>query len=204
MAAHKKVDYERIEPAWRAGLQSPPQLAAIYTKETGVSVTGTAISKHFKKQGITRDLSAKIRQKADAMVLEAMVSGKVTPETLSRDKTIIEQGATQVATVRLHQRTDIQRARNLAMSLMTELEFATDSRVLLSNLAELMAGDETNTPALMDAYRKVTSMSGRVGNLKQLSDSLKTLVALEREAFGIDAPEVDTSNKPTRVELVAL
>lgn len=157
MAAHKKVDYERIEPAWRAGLQSPAQLAAAYEKDTGVSVSGHAIVKHFKKLDIPRDLGAKIRQKADSMVLAAMVAGKVTPETKSRDSAIVEQGATEQTLIRLQQRDDIQRSRKIAMNLLGELE---------------MAGG--------------TALPARVSSFKHLADSLKTLVGMEREAFGID------------------
>ena len=157
MAAHKKVDYERIEPAWRAGLQSPAQLAAAYEKDTGVSVSGHAIVKHFKKRDIPRDLGAKIRQKADSMVLAAMVAGKVTPETKSRDSAIVEQGATEQTIIRLQQREDIQRSRKIAMNLLGELEKSSG-----------------------------TAFPARVSSFKQLADSLKTLVGLEREAFGID------------------
>lgn len=55
MPARKKVDYERIEPGWRAGVLSPAQLAAEYTEATGVSVSHAAIIKHFKKLGVPRD-----------------------------------------------------------------------------------------------------------------------------------------------------
>ena len=54
MAAPKKIDYDRIEPGWRAGLLSPHQLAAAYTEETGQKVSHAAIIKHFKKAGIAR------------------------------------------------------------------------------------------------------------------------------------------------------
>ena len=76
MAAPKKIDYDRIEPGWRAGLLSPHQLAALYTEETGQKVSHAAIIKHFKKSGIARDLSSKINDRANAMVTEAMVTGK--------------------------------------------------------------------------------------------------------------------------------
>lgn len=175
MAAHKKVDYERLETPWRAGLQSPAQLAASYEKDTGVSVSGHAIVKHFKKIGIQRDLGAKIRQKADSMLLAAMVAGKVTDATISRDAAIVEQGATEQTVIRLQQREDIQRSRKIAMNLLGELEVAADN-----------------------------SFTVRVSSFKQLSDSLKTLVSLEREAFGIDGPAVNPFEKITRVELVAL
>ena len=62
----------------RAGILSPRQLAAQYTEETGDPVSHAAIVNHFKKAGIDRDLAAKIRAKADAMVTQAMVTGKVT------------------------------------------------------------------------------------------------------------------------------
>ena len=54
MPARKKVDYERIEPGWRAGALSPSQLAAEYTDATGVSVSRSAIIKHFTELGIPR------------------------------------------------------------------------------------------------------------------------------------------------------
>ena len=39
---------------------------------------------------------------------------------------------------------------------------------------------------------KIISMPGRVKSMKDLSDTLKTLIALERQAFGLD----DENNKP--------
>ena len=122
MAAPKKVDYERIEPGWRAGILSPAQLAAEYTEATGVSVSHAAIIKHFKKLGVPRDLTAKVRAKADAMVMDAMVTGKVSSVTTKRDAEIIDESATRQAIVRLTHRTDISRARNVVMSLFEELE----------------------------------------------------------------------------------
>lgn len=203
MAAPKKVDYERLEPAWRAGLQSPAQMAAAYEKDTGVSVSGHAIAKHFKKQGIARDLGAKIRQKADSMVLDAMVAGKVTATTKNRDKEIIDEGASQVAVVLLNQRTDIQRSRSLVMSLLGELEFATGNRELMDQLGELLRSeDDKGQDKRNDLYQKVISLSGRVSNVKQLSDSLKTLVGLEREAFGIDERSGEASPQDAFAQLL--
>ena len=41
---------------------------------------------------------------------------------------------------------------------------------------------------LAAAYDKVLSLSGRVTNVKGLADALKTLIALERQAFRMDVP----------------
>ena len=69
MAAPGTVDYGRIEPGWREGLKSVPQLAAEYTAATGQPITQAAIRKHFVKIGVPRDLSAKIKAKADKPVV---------------------------------------------------------------------------------------------------------------------------------------
>ena len=59
MPAKKRVDYDRIEAGWRAGVLSPHQLAAQYTAESGEPDSHPAIIKHFTKLEVPRDLSAK-------------------------------------------------------------------------------------------------------------------------------------------------
>jgi len=188
MAASKKVDYDRIEAGWRAGILSPRQLAAQYTEDTGQPVTHAAIINHFKKIGIERDLAAKIRAKADAMVTQAMVTGKVTKEPVIPEKQIIEDGATQIAAIRLSHRKDIARARGVATSLLIELEQQTgpDAANLLADLGEMMRKpDERGQDKLNEVYQKVVSLPGRVKTMKDLGESMRVLIGLEREAFGI-------------------
>lgn len=188
MAAQKKVDYEAIEPGWRAGLKSPAQLAAEYTKATGTSVSRSAIIKHFEKLGVPRDLSAKVRAKADAMVAEAMVTGKVSTETTMADAAIVNAAAVDVATVRLSHRKDIAKGRTLAMSLMEELEAQTGSAELMQKLGEIMGDPDKsgNDKKLAEAYQKAISLGGRVQTMRSLADTIRTLVSLEREAYGLD------------------
>lgn len=157
MAAPRKVDYARIEAGWRAGIKSAPQLAAEYTAETGVSVSHVAITKHFKKLGVPRDLAAKVKAKADAMVIAAMVANKVDA---TKEASIIVEAAGQQAAVRLSHRSDISRARALVLSQLTELEC-------------LKVGE--------------LSIDRRVSTTKTMSDTLKTLITLEREAWGLAA-----------------
>ena len=52
--ARKQIDYDLIEPGWRAGIKSPAQLAADYEKETGTPVSRVAIIKHFTGRGVSR------------------------------------------------------------------------------------------------------------------------------------------------------
>lgn len=189
MAAPKKVDYERIEPGWRAGIESPIQLAADYTKATGISVSQTAIIKHFKKLGVPRDLAAKVKAKSDAMVLEAMVSTKVYSEVAKRDSEIVNDAAGIVTQVRINQRTDISRLRTLANKLMQELEGQCADPELLANLGEMMrTPSESGADKLNDLYQKIISTPSRVDSVKKLADTIRQAIALEREAYNLDAP----------------
>ena len=191
----QKIDYDSIERGWRAGILSPRQLAAAYEEETGQKVSHAAIIKHFTKLGIPRNLAEKIKAKSDAMVTQAMVTEQVTPVTIKRDKDIIEDAATQLTNIRLGQRKDIQRSRKIAMSLFDELEHQVgiENAENLEKLGELLrSDDDKGRDALNDLYMKIISMPGRVKSMKDLSDTLKTLIALERQAFGLD----DENNKP--------
>ena len=192
MAATKKVDYARIEPGWRAGILSPRQLAVQYTEETGAPVSHAAIVNHFKKAGIDRDLAAKIRAKADAMVTQAMVTGKVTHQPAVPERQVIEDNATQIASVRISHRKDIARARSVAANLLTELELQTgpDAAAMLADLGELMRSpDDKGQDKLAEIYQKVISLPGRVKTMKDLGDSMRVLIGLEREAYGIEGDD---------------
>ncbi|MBP6653210.1 MAG: hypothetical protein KA181_12410 [Xylophilus sp.] len=205
MAATKKVDYARIEPGWRAGILSPRQLAAQYTEETGNPVSHAAIVNHFKKAGIDRDLAAKIRAKADAMVTQAMVTGKVTPQPAVPERQVIEDNATQIASVRISHRKDIARARSVAANLLTELELQTgsDAAAMLSDLGELMRSpDDKGQDKLAEIYQKVISLPGRVKTMKDLGDSMRVLIGLEREAYGIEGDDDKSQSGAQRKRVI--
>ena len=206
MAARNRVDYDRIEPGWRAGLLSPRQLASIYTQETGDKVSHAAIIKHFTGQGIPRDLSAKIRAKSDAMVTQAMVTEKVTPETRKRDRQIVDDAADVLTSVRLSHRTDIQRARGITMRLLEELEYQTGAEnvYLLEQMGELLRNDDDKgQDKLNDLYHKIISLPERAKTMKSLADSLRVTVDLQRQAFGMDAKgaTADGGSGTARIEV---
>lgn len=189
MAAKKRVDYDRIEAGWRAGILSPHQLAAAYVAETGDPVSHAAIIKHFNKHGVPRNLAAKIKAKSDAMVTAAMAS-KVTEEvtgvTIKRDRDIVDDGAANLTAIRLGHRKDINRFRNLAIKMLDELEGVTDNRDLFEELGELMRNpDDKGQDRRNDLYQRVIDLPSRSKSLKEMSDTLKTLINLERDAYDI-------------------
>jgi hypothetical protein len=146
-----------------------------------------AIIKHFEKLGVPRDLGAKIRAKAESLVAAAAVTGKVSPETKQRDSAIVEAGGLAAATVVLTQRADIRRARILTMNLLAELEAQTGNLPGLIELGDVLRNpSESGADRLNDIYKAVIALPERTKTMKALAESLRGLVSLEREAFGMD------------------
>lgn len=182
-------DWERIEADYRAGLLSVREIAAA----NGVS--HVAIGKRAKRDGWERDLDAKIKAKADALVTKAEVTKEVTSEQAVTERRIVEANAQVIAEVRVSHRRDIARARSLAMKLLDELEIQTDSVDLLEQLETALAGED-GPDGLTRVFQRVTSTAGRIDSAKKLAEAMKVLVSMEREAYGIvDAAKVEHTGK---------
>lgn len=183
------IDWERIELDYRAGVKSLREIAE------GSGVSHVAISKRAKAQGWTRSLKAKIQAKADDLVNKAMVNSQVNSVNPVSERETIDANAQAVASVKMAHRQDIQRARRITMSLLEELELQTgrDTVVMLEQLGELLRSeDDKGADKLNDLYKKIVSLPGRAKTMKDLGDSLRVLVAMERQAFGLD----DKDNSP--------
>jgi hypothetical protein len=193
VAAPSKVDYERILPGWRAGVKSPDQLAAEYTAETGIKVSRQAIQKHFQKLRIPRDLTAQVRAKADAMVLEAGVTGKVQSKDLPpATAVVVEQAALDSAAIQLAHRVDIKRGREVVAQLQADLETIAghqDVRSLLTGLSQRRQDDtdESHAERMAAAVESLTrSVNARANISARLIETMKGLIPLERQAWKID------------------
>jgi hypothetical protein len=83
------------------------------------------------------------------------------------------------------------------MSLLSELEIATDNLDLFEELGEfLRSDDDKGDDKRNTVYQRVISSVGRIDSMKKLSDTLKTLVGLEREAYGIAEGAEPTPGAP--------
>lgn len=185
MAAKRKIDYDSIEPDWRAGIKSVPQLAEEYERRTGVSVTHGAINKHFKNRGIPRDLQAKIKAKADAKVSAAMVSDKVSGN-VSVD-TIIEANAEYIATVDINHRKDVRRLSGIEDKLLAEVESLVSNHILLEDFGDIMRSEDQNgQDKRHELYQKVISFPGRVESFKKLTETMRIRIDLERRVNKLD------------------
>lgn len=176
-----RPDWEAIESAYRAGVLSVRELAGKY------GISHQAISKRAKKDGWERDLKAKVQAKADALVAKREVARQVATESTISERQLIEATAEVIATVRMEHRGDIRRARELTNTLFDELAGECGDVAALEQLGELMRReDDKGMDKLNDLYHKIISLPSRVKSMKDLSDSLKTLIGLEREAYSIE------------------
>jgi len=118
-------------------------------------VSDAAIIKRARRDSWVRDLKAKIQAKAEAKVSASLVSDRVSPLTAANERQIIEAGSDAIVRVSLAQRKRITRHSEALEKLQEELEASTDD------------------------------LAVRVDISKKMSDILKTLTALEREAYSI-------------------
>ncbi|ALU60890.1 MULTISPECIES: hypothetical protein [Pseudomonas syringae group] len=186
----KQPDWERIEQLFRAGLLSVREIAA------ACGVSHTAINKRSKAEGWDRDLNAKIKAKADSLVSKREVSTKVSTETLATERGIVEANAEVIADIRLAHRGDISRSRRLTNKLLDELEALTDEQGTIKQLiAQLKDGDHDDGDAMADVLalaQKMGALPTRTKTMKELAETLKTLVVLERQAYGLDEKDKST------------
>lgn len=178
------VDWEAIHRDYRAGLLSLREIAAEH------HVSHTAIRKHAARHGWQRDLRARIRAQAESLVSRAEVSSEVSTESRVDDETIVESNAQAVVQIRLRHRHDIARARALANSLLHDLEAISAKLPLIERLALAVSKDAGLDPnessQRVAALRRAFDLPSRASMMKSLADTMAKLIAMERNAYGLD------------------
>jgi hypothetical protein len=175
-----RLDWERVEAEYRAGVRSLREIAGQH------GVTEGAIRKRAKRDGWERDLTEKVRAKADALVRKELVRTEVRKETAT-EREIVEVEAEVQKRIRLEHRADITRMRSLAKRILAECEAEAADPGLFEQLGELMEKpDDKGLDKLNEAYRKAISLPQRIKGVKELAETLRVLISLEREAYGID------------------
>ncbi len=191
MAEKKVVDWEAIERDFRAGIRTLRDIASDH------GISHCTIDKRAKKDGWERDLSVRIKSKAEAIVNKLQVDREVNKESrLFTEREIVDINANIQATIQLRQRGRIQKHQDLGEKLLKELELQTTGIEDFERLAELMKSDD-GFDKLNELYKKVIATPSRIDSFKKLSESLKTLTGLERQAFGMaDNGNGEADDKP--------
>jgi len=181
MQDKKVIDWERIELDYRAGIKSLREIA----EEN--NITHGAVNKRAKRDGWIRDLTAKIRAKADYLVSISEVSSQVSTEKRILESEIVEANARKNADVDGSHRWVSTFLRNVSSSLLKELKDQIDNKDDFVKLGEIMRNtDQNGNDKLNDIYMKAISFPVRVDCIKKLTDSVKTSIDLERRVYKID------------------
>lgn len=175
--ARKQVDWEAIEREFRAGQLSVVEIG----RQFGVS--HTAINKRAKANGWQRDLADKVRRRVAAQLVS-----EVSPEvSAARETETIEIAARRgVEVVRQH-RSDIQEASRLVRALLSELDEGTTHN---GDIVEAI-GSEDVSHQRRSAMLRAVALPSRAAVIKDLANSAKILIDLERRAFNLDEPQDD-------------
>lgn len=189
MAERKQVDWEGVERDYSAGLLSLRELADKHgTKESSIRYKAN-------QKDWTRDLSKKIEQKTNEKLRKTELRTELRSEKAISEKEIIEVNAQAIVNIKLAHRGDIRKSKRIVNALFDELELTTDNRELFEELGEILRQEsESGHDKLNDIYKKCISMSQRIDGVKKLTDALKTMIGLEREAYDITAAPTATDN----------
>lgn len=202
MARRSDIDWEAIEPHYRAGIRP--------LKDIGIEfrVSDAAIIKHARKECWTRNLLGKIQARADAKVSASAVSAEVALANHKREDVVVEANATLQFNVRIKHRKDIIRSQNIFNVLIGELEVTSnpEGQGLIERLMDATREPETEeTEAERKArlrkqnqeIERVLALPERVDTFKRLVETQDRLTQMERQAHGISDKE--SIDPPARV-----
>lgn len=180
--AASRIDWERIEIDYRAGIMSLREIAGPF------GITEGAVRKRAKRDGWERDLESRIRARADALVRKSAVRQEVRDGVrtaiAASEHQIIEANAERIAQVRSGHRAMGQRLNGLGLALLAELEAQSADPEAFAQLAEIMRNPE-GADKRNEIYLRVISTPARVDSARKVTEMLKTAVGMEREAYGI-------------------
>lgn len=171
-------DWEAIEALYRAGSLSIREIA----KRHGVS--DTAIRKKAKADGWERDLTAKVRDKVRTALVrtEVRTDGDANSEKRTEREIVEDAAAASIRLIREH-RADIRDLRELATKLAAQLHDAVGVRDALKDLIVEYSEPGPRRAAML----KAVALPTHIAAARDLSNVLKNVVPLERQAFNIDA-----------------
>lgn len=114
----KDINWTAVEAEYRAGLKSLPEIG----REFGCS--HVAVIKRAKRDGWARDLSARIKAKADDKVTRAAVTGAVTDTSKTvTENAIVEENATLLANLQVAHRNEWKDHQPLLASVIKKPKF---------------------------------------------------------------------------------
>lgn len=185
-AKGERVDWDGMEPHYRANKLTLRELGEMY------GVSNPAILKHARVHGWVRDLQDTIDAKVEDLVNRASVSKQVSKEQMLTTAVVVQATSELIANVRLGQRDRFKQVAGLAVEMFVALRDQFVSRESLETLGGLMdtVDDNGKPDALSKLYREVTELPSQIRSLRDLTDIIAKLTAMETTAYKLEkAPE---------------
>ncbi len=155
----KKVDWDAMEPDYRAGILSNMALADKY------GCTESAVRDHAKRFDWTRKLADKVRESINENLLRGELRDTATPR--SKDDQVVQRAAAAGTEIVLRHRDSIARQQRIKERLEKKLE-------------------ELTGPGKIE---NLTSLAAAVKIGETLARKTTLLTGLERQAFNLDAQQ---------------
>lgn len=197
----REINWSFVEAEYRAGVRSLRDIAA----EAGI--TEGAIRQKAKRLDWTRDLTARIHNKAEELVRKEELRSTLRTEELrsaASEKQIVDINAHAVATVDLTNRKDVKLAIDIARTQLEELACLGDPnfKATLEWIGQCMdRGEDGKVDKVNETYQYIISLAGRVKIAKEIAASVGTYIPMQRKMLKLD---VDTQNGLSGIDTLLL
>lgn len=182
------VDWAAIERDYRVGQLTVREIARQY------GIAASSITRRAEKNGWARDFSDEIRAKTQAALLRNTESA--TPERNAPTREDLAVAVETNVSLVLGHRKGLARLRIIAEKLATQLDADSDDiKDIEEAIEEETAGDKN--PERRNRMLKAVSLGSRAGIARELSQVLKNLIPLERQAFNLDEKGSSDPDAPT-------
>jgi hypothetical protein len=179
------ADWEAIEREYRAGNLSVAEIGQLY----GVSRQG--IEKHARaaKPPWIRDLTPRVKREIRArLTRDTELAGTdrvAATDVRDHDATVVRLVSDRAVQVVREHRDTLRQGHALVRRLITELVEATEEFDAIERTVVDATSDDRDSRRRAQMLRAI-SLPARAATMRDLAAAAKTLITLERQAFGID------------------
>lgn len=199
------IDLERLEVDYRA--------AKLTTREAGAKhgISGPRVVQLAKQHGWTRDINAQARAKAQYLLAKAPAEAdaqRLLAESQNDTASLtaaIDGTAQQMAQVRTVHRQLVREARQDLAALLAEVRALSAIGDIMSAYQEAQDAIDplVKVKAFAEAVRRIQGLPSRVYAINKLALAAKNLIALERQAYDLDAPDEGAPPPPREANVSA-
>lgn len=180
MGKRKFIDWDSIEPLYRAGQLSLNGICAQYAEDHKNSqtwkktITHGAIVKKAKAKGWSRNLAGKVKERVKEKLVTSLVTGCDKGKSGGSDEEIIERAAEAGSNVVLRHRVEINALLEHENALLQEL-IDRPKKLYMANYQGKIISKEIEL-----------TIKERSATLKDLASVRAQRIALERQAHNLD------------------